>query len=348
MFQRILVPLDGSTRSELALPVAARIARAAGGSVVLLHVVSVIVDGRPFYVHNTSFMQAVLNDELAKAREYLVRVAHSDDLLGIKTETEATLDVVAQTILTYAQSHKIDIIVMSSHGLTGFKRWALGSVAQKVVRHSPVPVLLLREGGPRPADLHSDATHPFRALVALDGSPLAEAALEPTAYLVAALAAPAAGALHLTQVVKPPTIRSEHDFEFSDLDVGEQALQEAVTYLSALADNLGNGIAAELGLKVTWSATVHEDVADALIRMAELGEDTGTLGVEGSDLIAISTHGRGGSEHWMMGSITERVLDGTKLPLFIVCPVAGERGMPQEEYTQATAGPSKEEAIQVE
>ncbi len=346
MFQRILVPLDGSTRSELALPVAARIARAVGGSVVLLQVVSVTVDGRPFYVPNTSFMQAVLNDELAKAREYLVHIARSDDLLGIKTETEATLDVVAPTILTYAQLHKIDIIVMSSHGLTGFKRWALGSVAQKVVRHSPVPVLLLREGGP--ADLHSDATHPLRALVALDGSSLAETVLEPTAHLVAALAAPAAGALHLTQVVKPPAIQSEHDFEQSDLDAGEQALQEVVTYLSTLADNLSNGIAAEFGLKVTWSTTVDEDVADALIRMAELGENIGVLEVEGCDLIAISTHGRGGLEHWMMGSIAERVLDGTKLPLFIVCPVAGERDMPQQEYTQTTAEPSKEDEVQVE
>lgn len=348
MFQRILVPLDGSTRAEQALPVAARMARAVGGSVVLLRVVSVIVDGRPFYVHDTSFMQTVLSEELEKAKEYLVRVAHTEGFLGIKTETEATLGVVAQTILTYAQLHNIESIVMSSHGLTGFKRWALGSVAQKVVRHSPVPVLLLREGGPQPAALHSDATHTLRALVALDGSPLAEAVLEPAAHLVAALATPATGALHLTQVVKPPTIQSEHDFEQSDLDVGEQALQEAVTYLSTLADNLGNGIAAELGLKVTWSTTVQDDVADALIRMAELGEDTRTLGVEGCDLVAISTHGRGGSEHWMMGSIAERVLDGTKLPLFIVCPVAGERDMPQQEYTQATVGPSREDEVQGE
>ncbi len=348
MFEHILVPLDGSTRAEQALPVAARIARAVGGSVELLQVVNVIVDGRPFYVHNTSFMQTVLNEELEKAKDYLVSVAHSEGFLGIRTETEATLGVVAQTILTYAQLHKIDIIVMSSHGLTGFKRWALGSVAQKVVRHSPVPVLLLREGGSQLAELHSDATHPLRALVALDGSPLAEAVLEPTAHLIAALATPAVGALHLTQVVKPTIIQSEHDFEQSDLNVGEQTLHEAVTYLSTLADNLYNGIAAELGLRVTWSVTTHQDVADALIRMAELGENTGTLEVEGCDLIAISTHGRGGSEHWMMGSITERVLDGTKLPLFIVCPIAAERGIPKEESTQAATEPAKEEAVQVE
>jgi nucleotide-binding universal stress UspA family protein len=348
MFQRILVPLDGSARAEQALPVAARIARATGGSVVLLLVASTIVESRPYFVKNTSFMQTVLDEELVKAKDYLVRVAHSEDLLGIKTETEATLGVVAQTILTYAQSHNIDLTVMSSHGLTGFKRWALGSVAQKVVRHSPVPVLLLREGGPKLVDKHVEAAHPLRALVALDGSPLAEAVLEPAARLIAALAAPAKGALHLTRVVKPPVVQREHDFERRDVGVAEQALQEAVTYLSTLTDSLDKGLGAEPGLKVTWSATVHEDVADALIRMAELGENTETLEVEGCDLVAVSTHGCSGLQHWTMGSIAERVLDGTKLPLFIVCPVSRESDIPQWHYTETTSELLTEEAAQVE
>ncbi len=344
MFQRILVPLDGSTRAEQSLPVAARIARATGGSVVLLLVASTVVENRPYFVQNTSFMQSVLDEELAKARDYLARVAHSEDLLDIKTETEATLGVVAQTIIAYAWSHNIDLVVMSSHGLTGFKRWALGSVAQKVVRHSPVPVLLLREGGPELVDKHIDAAHPFRALVALDGSSLAEAVLEPAAHLVAALAAPAKGALHLTRVVKPPAVQREHE----DVDVAKQALPEAVTYLGTLADNLDKGLGAELGLKVTWSAAVNEDAADALVRMAELGEDTETLEGKGCDLVAFTTHGRSGLQHWTMGSIAERVLDATKLPLFIVCPVSRESDIPPWHYAQTTSELLTEEAAQVE
>ncbi len=348
MFQRILVPLDGSFRAEQALPVAARIARFAGGSVVLLKVVSIKVDGRQLDVQDTSFMQTVLHEELGKAKEYLEGVARSDVLLGIKTETETTLGVVAQTILTYAQLHAIDLIVVSSHGLTGFKRWAMGSIAQKIVRHSSVPVLLLHEGGPQLSQLHADARHPFRILLPLDGSALAEAALIPAARLVAYLAPPTTGALHLTQVVETPTLESGHDVEQSPLDEREKALQKAVTYLSTVADKLSDGIAKAYGLKVTWSAITNEDVAAALIRMAEVGENTGVLEVEGCDLIAISTHGQSGLEHWMMGSITERVLNGTKLPLLIICPVASKGDMLQEEYPQAAREPAKEALVQVE
>lgn len=75
---------------------------------------------------------------------------------------------------------------------------------------------------------------------------------------------------------------------------------------------------------------MNEDVADTLIRVAELGEETGTYEVQGCDLIAMATHGRGGLQRWMLGSITERVLDGTNLPLLIV--------RPQELITVATSG----------
>jgi nucleotide-binding universal stress UspA family protein len=85
-------------------------------------------------------------------------------------------------------------------------------------------------------------------------------------------------------------------------------------------------LAAELGVKITYSVVVSEDVADALIRMAELGDDAGTFQV--CDLLALATHGRSGLERWMLGSIMKRVLDGTKLPLLIV--------RPQEQHTRAT------------
>lgn len=240
----------------------------------------------------------------------------------------------APTILEMAGGDRglpIDLIVLCSHGETGFKRWAVGSVAQKVARHSPVPVLILREGNREHAKLYTDTLRPLRALVALDGSPLAEAALVPAAQLVAALAARAQGALRLAQIVKLPTIHDQHDDKQSDIDEREHILHEATTYLSAVADSLCSGLAGELGLKATWSIAVNDDVADALIRMAELGEETGTYQVEGCDLIAIATHGRGGLQRWTMGSVTERVLDGTKLPLLIV--------RPQEQHASATSEP---------
>ena len=84
------------------------------------------------------------------------------------------------------------------------KRWMLGSVAQKIARYSTMPVLVLHEKGPMPTGPHLDA-RPLRALVPLDGSTLAKAVIEPAAQLVAALASPGEGSLHLMRVVKPPT-----------------------------------------------------------------------------------------------------------------------------------------------
>jgi len=344
MFQRICVPLDGSSRAERALPVASRIARTSRGSIVLLRVAAIPAEYAPAmyasYVSATPFFaQELLETEQAEARSYLAALAQTETLAGLTIETEAPIGAAAQTILDMAKGEHgqaTDLIVLWSHGRTGFTRWVLGSVAQKVARHSPVPVLILREGFAELMDRLTEAARPLRALVAVDGSRLAEAALVPAAQLVAALAAPAQGALHLAQVVTLPTLRSEQDYKQHDGEVREQALHEATTYLSAVADSLRNGVATELGLKVTWSVTKNEDVANALIRMAELGEEAGTYEVQGCDLIAMATHGRGGLQRWMLGSITERVLDGTKLSLLIVRPV--------ELNTSATSGQTKEES----
>jgi nucleotide-binding universal stress UspA family protein len=242
MFQKLLVPLDGSAREERAVPIAARIAQATGGTVVVLHVVHLLVEYAPSLVQAPALTETALNEALENANAYLARVARSPALEGIKTETEAFFGVEAYTILTFAQASKVDLIVLCSHGRTGFKRWALGSVAQKIARHSTVPVLLLREGAPE--------------------------------------------------------------------------------------SRLRDGLAAELGLQVTYSLVSGEGIADALIRTAELGEDTATF--QACDLLAMATHGRSGFERWMLGSITERVLDGTHLPLLIVRPAQQQGPTPGE------------------
>jgi len=118
-----------------------------------------------------------------------------------------------------------------------------------------------------------------------------------------------------------------------DAELQERAVREATAYLSALESELRVALTAELGVKITYSVVASEDVTDALIRMAELGEDTGTF--QACDLLALATHGRSGLERWMLGSVAERVLDGTKLPLLIV--------RPQEQSTRATRE-SKEKA----
>jgi len=171
MFQKILVPLDGSARAERAVPIAARIAQATGGTVVVLHVMHLLVGSAPSLVQAPALTETALNEALEHANAYLARVACSPALAGIKTETEAFFGAEAYTILTFARASKVDLMVLCSHGRTGFKRWALGSVSQKIARHSPVPVLLLREGAPESRLSASPAgvTHPLLASVTSDG-----------------------------------------------------------------------------------------------------------------------------------------------------------------------------------
>ncbi len=278
MFTRILVALDGSGCAAHALPVAARLARASRGSVILVRVVSTATEFWPSLhpAPQTTLAQTAIDADLAEAES------------------------------------------------TGMKRWSIGGVAENVARHSSVPVLILREGGPLPSGSHPDGARPLRALVALDGSARAEAALEPAASLIAALAAPAPGELRLARVVKPVAAGREGK-HLEERDDGEHVLQQARGYLRATVNQLQEGLVApavvNLNLTFTWSVAVDTEVAEALIRLAGSGEDAGGAGVPGGcDVIAIATHGRSGLARLALGSITERVLHTTGLPLLVVQP----------------------------
>ncbi len=313
MFKRILVPLDGSARAELALPVAARIAHASGGSIHLLQVLNLSAgyDGGMTPVVFATEESAEM--EMALSTDYLKTVAASAVLAGIQTTTEVIFGFAAQYILANARAQDIDLIVLCSHGRTGFVGWVLGSVAHTLAHESTVPLLVLREG--ETALASTDTTRPLCALVPLDGSELAEAALAPAAHLVAALAAPAQGALHLAQVVKIFPATAEEGF-VSELN--QEAIQRARTYLVQVTERLQTTMK-ELKLVLTSSVELEKDVSNALIQVAE-HEGKRKERASNCDLIAISTHGRSGVERWVMGSVTERLLGGTKLPMLIVRP----------------------------
>lgn len=316
MFKRILVPLDGSNRAEQALPVAVRLAHTFGGSIVLLRVVTAPADFAHFSWESPEEMQQALEAEIARAAHYLATIEASTELAGIKVTTEVPPGDPALTMLPIIRADNIDFVVMCSHGHTSDTRWHVGSVAQKVARHSSAPVLILREGAGVPTNLHPLGMRSVRVMVALDGSPLAEASLLPAASLSTALSAPLPGALHLTRVL-PLAWRNEDSEEA--VAAKKKAVAEAEAYLQALAQRLHEGEIARFNPQITTSVVVAPDVAGSLIDMAETGEGMEAQeGFTNCDLIAMATHGRGGFEHWVIGSITERVLHATRLPLLIV------------------------------
>ncbi|HEV2460975.1 MAG TPA: universal stress protein, partial [Ktedonobacterales bacterium] len=303
----ILVPLDGSFRAEQALPVAARLARATGGSLLLVRVVNPPIDYSGGLAPVPLMTDQILESEMAGATDYLTAVAARPALSGIEIMTEVLYGFPGQQLIESIEAHGTDLVVLCSHGRTGLSRWALGSVAHTLVHQSAAPVLILRQEG-TPARV--EAARSIRTLVPLDGSPLAEAALAPAAALTAALAAPHRGALRLVQVVKAFQSKAEEGL-VSELN--EEARRLAHSYLATAAQRMESTVAGR-ALAVSFSVELASDVASTLLGAAE------QEGPDRCDVIAISTHGRGGLERWVMGSVTQRLLDTTRLPMLIVRP----------------------------
>jgi nucleotide-binding universal stress UspA family protein len=154
MYSRIVIPLDGSELAEKALSHAIEFSRLLNAPLHLVRVADahalerVAGTGMGFdYIE----MSSMLEDELDAARTYIE--AKAEDLLkqGHTVTNTVVTGPVSRSIVEQLRSG--DLLVIASHGRTGISRWFLGSVAEEVIRHSPVPVLLIRHGaGDKDAD----------------------------------------------------------------------------------------------------------------------------------------------------------------------------------------------------
>ncbi len=332
MFHRILVPLDGSVRAEQALPAAARIARAFEGTVILLCVVSPLTGSGKFRGPQI-YSQEILEGERAKAVEYLQFLAASEQFAGLPVEQHTAIGATAPTLLNAVEALGVDLVVACRHGLTGFIHWGLGSVAYKLVQQCAVPLVLL----PDRQTFAPTALHQVRALVALDGSPFSEMALEPAAHLLSGLAQAGnqQGVVLLLQVVGKPSSYGRFKGQPTsgdDARVEEEARTAAEQYLASVAKRFAEGDLAPYHLAVTTRVMSDTDVAKAIVHMAEQGP---------VDMIVMTTHGWGGILHWALGSIMERVLHATSMPLFILRPQQKESQRPatiQVEQDRDQAG----------
>lgn len=291
--KRILVPTDFSPSATSAFHVALDLARRAGAPVYLLHVLD-HVEGDVYSPLRYTPETAALHEGPEQAvYDLLCREIEGMDTGGVRVEPVRRHGAaVAPVVLQTAEEARADLIVMGTHGRRGIKRFLLGSVAEEVVRRAPCAVLTVQEG-------HRE--HPVRRLLApVDFSPQARVVLRQARALAECYGAPHVDVLHVIEPI--PII-----YEYMQ-DVREKAQE----HLAALV--------AEEGLN---GATVRVEEGHAAATILDVARDTHP------DLIVMATRGASGLEHFLIGSVTERVVRAAP------CPVFSARAVPVPEAETA-------------
>ncbi|MCU0704195.1 MAG: universal stress protein [Fimbriiglobus sp.] len=327
--QSVLVPLDGSGFGEHALRYALAVAGRSGARLELAHAREPVglfdvpggstpeeedlkateramrylaevrdrVKAAGFTVTTT-----LLHGSLAESLQQFPGVPRPDHLYL----TSALLDrAVGEAVCGYAAQTSPDLMVITTHGRGPLSRWWFGSVATDVVRRCPVPLLLVR-----PAEETVDLTHlPTirRILLPLDGSPWGEQVIRPAVTLGQLF-----GVEYRLLRVVPPVLTSGGVWPsplVPGRSVAEQLQAEADGYLVSLAHRIP-----ALG-RATLRSTADWPPAGAILADAE---------ASGVDLIALTTHGRGGIERLLLGSVADKVVRGTTRPVLLCRPPSAE------------------------
>jgi nucleotide-binding universal stress UspA family protein len=213
-------------------------------------------------------------------------------------------DIVDALVQHASQTHA-NLIVMSTHGRGPMKRVWLGSVADGVVRHSPIPVLLIHPGEGTPRDPASEWLF-GRVLVPLDGSGYSEEVL-PWAV---ALGEVGGAAYTLMEVVQPPMVLGPPYGTFPPPHIDDEQLRA----LRVASKDYLEGVADRLRTREFRAETIVRDDASTAQGILDQAEKNDV------DLIAMSTHGRGGLGRVLLGSVADKVVRGATVPVLLLRP----------------------------
>ncbi|MCE7980051.1 MAG: universal stress protein [Caldilinea sp. CFX5] len=290
-YHKILIPLDGSPLAEHVLDHIGWLAAPAQTELCLVSVIEswrYAAAGPEFPL--TDLITPVRNEMQA----YLQAQQAKLQAAGYAVVTHVIEGDAAGVILNLVQTAGIDLVAMSSHGRSGFVRWALGSVAERVIHGARIPVFLVRETTKPRQD------KPQTILLPLDGSATAEQAL-PEAQ---ALALANQAQILLVQVIQKLDEGSQR-LLFKDETAAKATFAEwrrqAEAYLAGVAARVtAAGVACDYRVMV-------DDPDRAICAMSNH-----------ADLIVMGTHGRSGLARWVYGSVANKVLRGASCPLLLV------------------------------
>lgn len=291
-FKSILVPIDFSETSIKALDYALALAAEFNSQIHLVHVLEF-----PAVFNSTSKPSYAIWDKEAKkaAADRLAELIREKTDESISVKSEVRFGRAFKSVCDVAQEQKADLIVIGTHGFTGLKHVLLGSTAERVVRHAPCSVLTVHARENRKV---KSVLKPKKILFPTDFSESADAALQS----VLTLAKQCQAQLHLLYVV--PVHYGYGDYsqiEFRSLEAEQRKTgrkQFAELSKSLLAQNVSVKTEVRTGRPATEIIQAAEEL--------------------GSDLIAISTHGRTGWEHALLGSTTEEVVRHSSCPVLVL------------------------------
>lgn len=303
----ILVPLDGSPLAEQAIPYAAATA-GPDHELLLLRVAPAPEPARDYYTRRRLPMteQDLVKYEGSLVEELTREARRWADVAPRVRARAVTGDDPAEQLLKVAIEERVDLIVMASHGRGALGRWTFGSVADRVARSSPVPVMIVR---PQDAAVEIGEAEVFRFVVPLDGSELAASALPVAERLARRTHRP----VHLIRVIPPVTevVRSEP----ASGGLSPEVTHDVYASIEANAGRPLAEIAQRLqaaGIPTTWEILVG--APDARIVDA----------THPGDVVVISSHGRGGIRRWLIGSVAEKLVRLARGPVVVVRASQGE------------------------
>jgi nucleotide-binding universal stress UspA family protein len=276
MLEKVVVPLDGSKLAEVALPYAEELAGKMGSEIILLSVLP--SENRLEYQKHQTYASRVEGFTRRHIEKYLDRAAGEEIRVGTVTRTGDA----AAGILDYAGNGTFKLLVMATHGRSGISRWAVGSVADKIVRSTTrQPMMLIRARGAHPEVRARRILK--KALVPLDGSLASEAVVSNVMEIAAHLRME----ITLLRVIS----RSNHTRD------------EAEAYLQGWCRQFAErNIPAKYEIRAGNAADAIIDVADELAM----------------DMVAMSTRGQNAINLWPLGSVAQKVLLAGNTPLLLV------------------------------
>ncbi|MBI4203155.1 MAG: universal stress protein [Chloroflexi bacterium] len=324
MYKRILVPLDGSTIAEQVLPYASAFAKALGAEVTMLRCIEPVSselttdpEGNRLMAQTSSlrpwsevsgelstppqgvFLDHLIHDLLARAKDYLEVTSKPVRDSGIAISHAVHEGDPASRIVDLAAEELTTLIAISTRGRSGITRWVLGSVTSKVLEATDNPMLVIHpvEGGAT-----RGAARLANMVVPLDGSKTAEQIL-PHAVAVAR-------AMNLGVVLVRVTPTPSDYYRYMEYPAGrfqdfsKEVDQEAERYLQDLNAELN-----EQGVARVSHRLMHGQPAVAVIEVAKEVPNA---------MAAMTTHGRTGVGRWVLGSVADRVVRHTGVPVLLI------------------------------